>query len=139
MAVSVMGYLLYKPAPTAEPSPTVNLNPSGRWKGEWTSPNGDLYLADINLNDKGLNNFSGQIVYTVKQTASRNKDKIEMTAIEHIEGTFNPATRLLQVKGVRKVDPSNIIILDEYQLSLSEDNQVLDGKSKNGRLNIKRQ
>ncbi|CAN5714498.1 hypothetical protein BH20ACI4_BH20ACI4_14970 [soil metagenome] len=136
-AVGVAGYFIYKPV--ASEIPKISLSPSGRWKGEWTSPNGNLYIADVNLNDDGANNFSGQIVYTLKQTKTRATDKSDKSAIEHIEGIFNPITRLLMVKGVRKDDPNNIIILDEYQLILSEDNQVLDGKSKNGRLNIKRQ
>jgi len=137
-SVAVMGYLLFKPAAT-ENNPTIHLNPDGRWKGEWTSPNGNLYVADVNINDEKANNFTGQIVYTLKQTGTHGKDKIGATAIEHIEGTFNPTSRLLQAKGVREDDPKNIIVLDKYQLTLSEDNQTLSGSSQSGQFNLKRQ
>jgi len=137
IAAIASGYLLYKPA--VSETPKIILNPSGRWIGEWSSPNGNLYHADVNLNDKEINNFSGQIVYTLKESKTRAKDKIGSTAIEHVEGAFNPMTRLLQVRGVKKDDPQNIIILDKYQLTLSEDNQTLIGNSLNGRLVLKRQ
>ncbi len=131
-----IGYLLYKP--TVSEMPKIVLNPSGRWKGEWSSPNGNLYQADVNLNDEEVNKLSGQIVYTLKESKTRAKDKIGSMAIEHVEGTFDPMTRLLQVRGVKKDDPQNIIILDKYQLTLSEDNQTLIGNSLNGRLILKR-
>lgn len=133
--IGVTSYLLLKPD---SPTPTVVLNPGGRWKGEWTSPNGNLYSAEVNLNDEGANNFSGQIVWTLKQAGSRRKDKIGGTAIEHIQGTFNPQTRLLEAKGIRKDDPHNIVILDKYQLTLAEDNQSLSGNSLNGKMNLRR-
>jgi predicted dithiol-disulfide oxidoreductase (DUF899 family) len=124
--------------PEALPTPTEETNPSGRWKGEWSSSNGNQYSADVNLNSDGANNFSGHIVWTLKQSRTRKKENIGATAIEHIEGTFNPVTRLLDVKGVRKDDPHGIVILDKYQLTLGADNQSLIGSSLNGKLNLKR-
>jgi hypothetical protein len=135
-AISMAGYVMYQPE--ALPTPTEETNPSGRWKGEWSSSNGNQYSADVNLNSDGANNFSGHIVWTLKQSRTRKKENIGATAIEHIEGTFNPVTRLLDVKGVRKDDPHGIVILDKYQLTLGADNQSLIGSSLNGKLNLKR-
>jgi hypothetical protein len=105
----------------------------------WSFDCGNKYGGICNVSTGSTaNNFSGHIVWTLKQSRTRKKENIGATAIEHIEGTFNPVTRLLDVKGVRKDDPHGIVILDKYQLTLGADNQSLIGSSLNGKLNLKR-
>ncbi len=58
--------------------------------------------------------------------------KTGLTAIEYVQGTFDPASRMVRLRGVRKDDPNSLVILDRYALSLSEDGRTMSGRSKNG-------
>lgn len=125
------------PRPTISINP--NLNPSGRWTGDWNSKT-TYFTAELNLTDNGAGKFSGQIQWTLQRTTNPKKiDKVGASAVEYVQGTFNPTTRVLNLSGYRKDDPSNIVVLDRYGLTLAENSQRLSGISKsNGRFNLSR-
>lgn len=119
-------------------------NPSGKWTGQWTSEKGGLSDAEVTLNDDGANQISGFIEWTLRKSVNPNKkDKTGMKAIEYVQGTYDPLTRVISVTGYKKKDPNDLIVLDSYKLTLSEDNNILRGSTRNqgkwsGKLNLKR-
>ena len=119
-------------------------NPSGEWTGQWTSEKGGLSDAEVTLNDDGANQISGFIEWTLLKSVNPNKkDKTGMKAIEYVQGTYDPLTRVISVTGYKKKDPNDLIVLDSYKLTLSEDNNFLRGSTRNqgkwsGKLNLKR-
>lgn len=129
--------LSVSPQPT--PSTNPNLNPTGRWTGDWTS-NKAHYTAVMVLNDNGGGKFTGEIYWTLQRHTNPQKSyKAGATATEYVQGMFNPATRRIFLSGYRKDDPNDIVILDKYNLTLSENNHNLDGGSKSsGRFNLSR-
>ena len=52
------------------------------------------------------------------------------TAKEFLSGTYDSKTRVLEVAGTSKDDEENIIALDAYRLTLSEDGTSLSGNTK---------
>lgn len=126
---------------TPRPMPSINpnLNPSGRWTGDWTSSKAH-YTAVVVLNDNGGGKFAGEIYWTLQRHTNPQKSyKAGATATEYVQGIFNPATRTIVLSGYRKDDPSDIVILDKYNLVLAESNQNLGGGSKSsGRFNLSR-
>lgn len=134
---SVTNFLSTSLRPVSSINP--NLNPSGRWSGDWTSSNA-YYTAVVVLKDNGGGKFTGEIYWTLQRHSNPQKSyKVGATATEYVQGTFNPATRAIVLGGYRKDDPQGILVLDKYNLVLAENNQSLGGVSKsNGRLNLKR-
>lgn len=121
---------------TTEPNP--NLTPTGNWSGDWSSKT-TYFTAEATFTESAGGKVSGQIVWTIRRTSNPKKtDKIGTSAVEEVQGTFNPSTKMLSLRGIRKNDPNNIIILDRYNLSLSADNQMLMGKSIGGTLTLRR-
>lgn len=128
-------------APVSPPFPdsvvNKNLSPSGNWSGDWNSKS--AYFTATAAFEETDGKVSGRIVWTLKRTANQKKvNKIGATAVEYVQGTYNAQTRMLNLRGIRKEDPNNIVILDRYNLSLSDDNQTLMGKSINGNFILKR-
>lgn len=122
---------------TVSPQINPDISPSGKWSGDWSSKSG-TFTEEATFNENE-GKVVGQIVWTIRRTSIPKKmDKIGTTAIEFVQGTFNPTTRMLDIRGYRKDDPNNIVILDKYKLSLSEDNQTLIGKSINGKFILRR-
>ncbi len=109
-------------------------SPAGRWTGDWSAPSGAYLGFDLTLNDTGSNNVSGQIDWTLRRTTRPEKmSKIGMTAIEYVSGRFDPASSTVFLKGYRKDDPNNVLVmLDDYRLKLSTDGRRLDGQARNG-------
>ncbi len=125
--------------PRPQPSINPNLNPAGRWTGNWTSSKAH-YTAVVSLSDAGGGKFTGEIYWTLQRHTNPKKIyKAGATATEYVQGTFNPATRTLNLSGYRKDDPQDIVVLDKYSLVLAENNLNLGGGSKsNGRFNLSR-
>ena len=145
------------PAPTVAAASTENRNispipskpvvaaftsPSGKWLGQWTNGKGAVYGDELTLRDDGNGRVSGQIVHTVQQTSNPDKlGKIGMTAVEYVAGTYDPKTRMITMKGMRKDDPNKLIILDKYVLSVSADNSTVAGATfggQGGRVSLRR-
>lgn len=115
----------------------ATLSPDGTWAGDWNTEKTD-FTATAKF--KEINGeVSGQIVWTLKRTTNPKKiEKVGTSAVEYVEGNFNSQTKMLNLRGVRKDDPNEIVILDKYNLSLSENNQMLMGVSINGQFILKR-
>ena len=114
-----------------------NLSPAGSWSGDWSSK-ATHFTATASLTETN-GQVSGQIVWTLARTSNPKKtSKTGSTATEYVQGSFNPATRAVSLRGVRKDDPNNIVILDRYNLSLSENNRTLSGRSINGNFVLRR-
>lgn len=125
------------PSNTSQIKTDPNLTPSGSWSGEWNSKT-TYFTATADFTESG-GKVSGQIVWTIRRTTNPKKiDKIGASAVEYVQGAFNPATRMLSLKGYRKDDPNNIVILDRYNLILAEDNQTINGRSINGNFILRR-
>ena len=123
-------------APVA-PKIDPNLSPSGNWSGDWSSK-ATQFTANASLTETN-GQVSGQIVWTLVRTSNPKKiSKTGATATEYVQGTFNPATRAVSLRGVRKDDPHNLVILDRYNLSLAESNRTLSGRSINGSFVLRR-
>ncbi len=121
------------------PNPVVNesLSPNGIWMGDWNSKSAD-YTANVTFEEKN-GKVDGRIVWTLTHTKNQKKSyKIGATAVEYVQGTYDSQTRILNLRGIRKDDPNDIVILDRYKLSLSDDNQTIIGKSLNGKLILRR-
>jgi hypothetical protein len=103
----------------------------GIWEALWVSPNSLRWEYSTVLSvviSQGL--AYGSNTWTVIQ--SPHDSWAGKSATEYLEGTYNYTTRLLELRGTSKDDPENIITLDAYQLTLSEDGMSLSGKSSCG-------
>lgn len=127
------------PAAALPPTAIPGLSPSGAWSGEWVHrKQSSAFTAVVNLNE--LNGaVSGQIVWTLgRHTNPQKMYKTGLTATEYVQGTFDPVSRMVRLRGVRKDDPNSLVILDRYNLSLSQDGQTMSGQSKNGKFLLKK-
>lgn len=126
-------------APVAPQTAIPGISPSGTWSAEWVhDKQSSAFTAVTNLNDAN-GAVSGQIVWTLRRHTNPQKMyKTGLTATEYVQGTFDPVSRMVRLRGVRKDDPNNLVILDRYTLSLSEDGQTMGGRSKNGSFRLKR-
>lgn len=115
-------------------TPARTLNASGKWKGDWSTGTGALLDFELALSDTGNNSISGQIKWTLRRTTRPDKmDKVGLSAIEFVRGTFDPATGSLRMSGYGKDDPNNVLVMvDEYKLTVSPDNRTLTGLARNG-------
>lgn len=112
-------------------------SPAGNWTGDWSSKN-TTYTATIFLEETdGV--IAGKIDWNLTKTSnSKKSNKIGSSATEYVKGTYNYQTGKLFLRGYSKDDPSDIIILDKYNLSMSKDNTQLSGKSINGNFILRR-
>jgi hypothetical protein len=118
---------------TVEPTPSpAAISPKGHWTGDWSSPSGAYLTIVVDLNDDGAGGITGRIEWTLRRTNRPDKkSKIGMSATEYVSGTFDPGTRVLSMKGYRKDDPDNVLVMvDTYRLDLS--GNTLKGKALNG-------
>lgn len=113
-------------------APTYNV--TGSWNGQWSVDSGTLLDINISLSDTQNNGVEGQIRWTLRKTVRPDKvDKVGLTAVEYVRCTFDPATGTLQMRGYRKDDPNNVLVmLDEYRLNVSSDGRTLSGIARNG-------
>ena len=119
---------------SAPQPPKPYISPAGNWQGQWTNGKGSAFGQQLTLKDDGNGRLSGQVVHTLQQTANPQKmGKIGLTAVEYVQGTYDPTTRLISLSGVRKDDPNDLIILDKYRLSLSGDNSTIAGATVGGK------
>ncbi len=119
-------------AVTRPPRPYVS--PAGTWQGQWTNNKGSLFDQQLTLTDNGNGSVSGEVLHTLRRTVNPAKSgRIGLTAVEYVQGTYDPETRVIVISGVRKNDPNDLIILDKYRLSLSADGSVITGNTFGGR------
>lgn len=106
----------------------------GSWNGDWSSPSGAYLTIGLNLNDDGNGNVNGQINWTLRRSNRPDKmNKIGLTATEYVSGHFDNATGTLSLRGYRKDDPNNVLVMvDTYRLRMSGDSRRLSGSARNG-------
>jgi len=124
--------------PTPPTSTTARISPAGNWSGDWSSSSGAYLTANTTLFDDGDSKVHGDIIWTLKKTATPRKlNKIGYSATEFVRGAFEPGTRKLSLVGYGKNDPNQVLDnLDSYRLVLSETNDQMAGSSSNfGRWN----
>jgi tetratricopeptide (TPR) repeat protein len=120
--------------PLSEPEPVISSPAStGTWRGEWNA-DGYLFGFEMQIDINSDNNVSGLIHWTLKATpdSSDLKSKIGLQATEYIEGSYNPGSQTLDIKGVGKNDPKLIIALEEYKIHISKDGKAFDGETAYG-------
>jgi hypothetical protein len=124
-----------KPMMTPPPAPSQPyISPAGNWQGQWTNGKGSAFGQQFTLKDDGNGKITGQVVHTLQQTINPQKaGKIGLTAVEYVQGTYDPNTRIITMSGIRKDDPNDLIILDKYRLSLSSDNSTIAGATVGGK------
>jgi hypothetical protein len=102
--------------------------PPGPWHGFWTSPEGYLYEAVMNLRPGDGGAVEGEINWTLRKSPRpAEQAKLGMTGVEFVRGTYYGATGTLKVDGYRKTDPNTILGLDKYRLVVSDDSRTLGG------------
>lgn len=117
------------------PPPAIkNINPGGRWSGDWSTATGAYLTIKVDLQTDGSGRTGGQIEWTLQRTPRTDKmDKIGLSAIEYVSGEYNSTTQVLTLKGYAKNDPYDVLVmLDDYRLNLSDDNRRLTGAARNG-------
>lgn len=112
----------------------ISGTPIGRWGGTWSTESGTLFDFELRLGAIGENGLAGQITWTMRRTARPDKEsKIGLSATEWVRGSFDPVERTVRLKGERKDDPDNVLVmLDEYKLKISADAKTLSGIARNG-------
>jgi hypothetical protein len=106
----------------------ASVQPRGIWAGQWTSPEGFIYLAELHVETAADGSAAGQINWTLgKSPRAQEQAKLGLTGVEFVKGTYNPASRTLSLDGVSKSDPNGILGLDKYRLILAENGIVLGG------------
>ena len=141
-----------QPRPTPSPvvtQPAVNTAPTstpllkaepkspvaaGTWSGQWRTDSGTLFDFQLTLRNVDENGLDGRVNWTMRRTARPDKtDKIGLSAVEFVRGGADPLTRVVTLKGYRKDDPDNVLVmLDEYRLLISADGKRLTGLARNG-------
>lgn len=104
----------------------------GTWEGYWKNPNGHYYTFVFELKATGKNKVEGAFTWTlVKSPRDYEQPKLGLTAVEYVKGKYNARKRTLKLNGTGKDDPNSIIGIDKYELTLSKDKKVLQGKTEN--------
>ncbi len=115
-------------------TPVVTYDPTGKWKGKWSTDSGTLFDFELDLRDTGNNGLQGSILWTMRKSVRADKmDKVGLSATEYVKGSYEPATGLVNLKGYSKNDPNNMLVMiDVYKLNISSDGDTLTGNARNG-------
>lgn len=104
---------------------------AGIWIGEWSNHEGFYFTFSLNLEEQASGLFTGAFIWRLeKSPRSFEQPKLGTTAVEYVRGTYNTANRKLTLQGFRKDDPHQIIGIDRYELTLSENAELLAGATK---------
>ncbi len=100
------------------------------WRGTWESPAGFVYEAEVRLRLDDSGAVEGRIDWTLKKAPPDRKDyqgKAGQKGVEYVWGVYDPKARSLEMEGYRRDDPREILGLDRYRLTLSEDFGDIEG------------
>ena len=126
----------FKPEQPVLPTPAFG-SPTGNWSGDWNSRS-TAFTATASFTETN-GKIEGQIDWNLIRTTNPKKiDKVGSRATEYVRGSFSPQTGRIELRGYRKDDPQNIVILDRYVLKVSADNRQISGKSINGNFILRR-
>lgn len=105
---------------------------STEWVGEWAD-NGNLhYSYRLKLFPIGDGRMTGTFEWKLIWTwLPEHKPKVGSVAIEYLVGNYDPIKKVLNLSGIRRKDPADIISMDIYVIN------VLDNGSKLGGINMK--
>ena len=104
------------------------------WAGTWSSQGGFIYDAEMQATLQPSGAVAGRIHWTLKtapDTRSDYADKVGKSGVEYVWGNYDPQYRHLYMEGYRRDDPHQILGLDKYRLTLSEDYDEIKGATWN--------
>ena len=102
----------------------------GKWKGEWSNHLGYYYKFVLDLREDQFGDIVGEFVWKlIKSPRQDERKKLGLTAIEYVNGSYK--RKKLRLKGIRKDDPHRVIGIDVYELTLSENHDILNGITEN--------
>ena len=103
-----------------------------RWHGQWTSPTGFLYIAELQLEIRPDGAAEAAITWTLAHSPRETElPKLGQKGVEYVRGRYDVASGVLALEGYRKEDPSGILGLDTYRILLAENGWALAGMTKN--------
>jgi hypothetical protein len=98
------------------------------WTGDWTTPRGFHFTAELRLNPGPDGTVEGRILWPLRKSPREEEQaKVGQTGTEFVWGSFDPRSRALTLEGYRKDDPNHILGLDKYRLLLADDGRVIGG------------
>ncbi len=101
---------------------------SERWQGEWVSPDGFVYSADLRLDFGTDNSVQGLFNWTLRKSPRANEQsKIGLKGVEYVKGRYYPDCGAIIMEGYRLDDQHKILGMDKYRLILAENNSSLGG------------
>ncbi len=101
---------------------------STHWVGEWRDDGNLQYGYNLHLKPLSDGKMGGYFEWKLIWTSlPDHMSKVGAVAREYLIGTYDPATHALNLKGYRRVDPSDIISMDVYILKVSPDSKSLEG------------
>ncbi|MFQ6070086.1 MAG: ankyrin repeat domain-containing protein [Candidatus Aminicenantales bacterium] len=107
-----------------------NVSLSGKWEGKWTNLEGYLYNFVANFKIGFNNRVEGLIEWGLRYSPrSEEQIKTGYKAMEYVQGSYNPDTRRVSLKGYKEDDPYGIINIKNYTLIISIDGKTLGGKA----------
>jgi len=114
------------------PLPSPAQSGPSKWSGQWTSPTGFLYLADVDLEIKPDGTAEAAITWMLAASPREGElKKLGAKGIEYVRGRYDKASGVLALEGYRKEDPSQVIGLDTYRLVIAENGKALAGVTSN--------
>ena len=116
------------PGPSFAKDTVTSARLHGSWSGQWSSPDGFIYLAELHLESAGNGTVKGQINWILNRSPrTEEQSKLGLTGIEFVKGTYNPANKVLSIDGYSKTDPNSILGLDKYRLILAVNGAAIGG------------
>ncbi|MDP3158806.1 MAG: hypothetical protein Q8N31_02220 [Reyranella sp.] len=101
---------------------------SGMWQGQWVSAAGYLYTTTLTLAALPDGSVEGHFAWVLKRSPRADEQaKLGMGATEFTTGRADFAARTVSLNGTNKDDPNNVIGLDRYRLTVSDDGRVIGG------------
>ncbi len=115
---------------------TAAISQTTYYKGEW-SRSGTTYnytgFLKLTINGKDV---QAEAIWKLITPDKLNKDdyeimkdKVGLSAVEILTGNYDPQSRDLNIQGIDKVDPHDMIDVDVYTLKISSNSMVIFGKS----------
>ncbi|MCP3921630.1 MAG: hypothetical protein GY714_03500 [Desulfobacterales bacterium] len=102
--------------------------PAGVWRGEWSSPRGYIYVAEMHLKAPHNGKIEGHINWIMQRSPrAADQSKIGTSGTEFVKGTFDISSRVLSIAGYGKDDPNVILGLDKYRLLLADNDNIIGG------------
>lgn len=118
------------PASTDSVDPPDASRLLSRWTGTWQGRDGHRFTYRLQL-DMRRTRVDGRILWKLAGAPKRSalSNRVGDTGIEYVQGTFEPETRKLHLRGTRVDDPK-LLATDEYRLVVAPDGQTIEGRTR---------